>query len=85
MFRIYNDLTVASLRFDPSEVVVEQRRLFASESYWSGPDRASHDVHPDGQRLLMLDQRETAARRSTLRVVENWFLDLKERVEVEHQ
>jgi serine/threonine-protein kinase len=67
----------ASLRLDLSEVVVEKRALFGARSYWNPPGRASYDVHPDGQRLLMLNQRDPNATRSKLRVVENWFSELR--------
>jgi len=78
-----DSVLIASLRLDLTEVVVEERALFDAEPYWNPPGSASYDIHPQGQRLLMLNQRDPDATRSRLRVVENWFLDLRELVDAD--
>ena len=85
MFRHSGDrsMLVASLRLDGSEAVVGESVLFDGGPYWGRFFRADFDVHPDGQRLLMLNQRAPNATRSRLRVVENWFEDLRALVDTE--
>jgi len=66
----------ATLGFEPLEVVARDA-LFTSNEFWSVTFRAHYDVHPEDGRLLMLRQRGGG---SELRVVENWFAVLRERV-----
>jgi len=47
------------------------------------PRRRRYDVHPKGDRFLMLDQGHTGASHSTIRIVENWFADLAEKTDSE--
>jgi Tol biopolymer transport system component len=68
---------LASLRLERSEIVEQVEALFDSEPYWSNPGHVDYDIDPDG-RLLMLNQRDPGETRSSVRVVENWFLDLRE-------
>jgi len=63
---------------------VEQTVLFSAQQYWTIARRAHYDVDPDGQRLLMLNQRDSNARRSKLRVVESWFTELERLVPAEN-
>ena len=70
-------VSVASLRLERSEIVEHVKALFDVEPYWSNPGQIDYDMYPDG-RLLMLSQRDPAATRSRIHVIENWFLDLNQ-------
>lgn len=79
VFRSNDDRLVflASLQLDLSEPVLEYKTLFDPGPYWNSPGRAHYDVHPNGRQFLMLNQGNPTRPGSSLRVVENWFLDLK--------
>ena len=53
--------------------------LFEGQYFATGPGDAHYDVHPDGQRFLMIKEGgagdETSA--EELIVVQNWFEELK--------
>ena len=48
--------------------------VFADQRFWRGPRRAHYDIHPDGQRFLMIKDEATG---SEINVVLNWFEELK--------
>ena len=56
---------------------VSKPRLLFSE-YMSGPPgMPNYDVAPDGQRFLMLKEAETAPDVTTMNVISNWPVNLK--------
>ena len=85
IFRSSDERTVflASLQLDRSELAPGLKALFEAGPYWNSSNRADYDVHPDGRRLLPLNQTDPTTARSNLRVVENWLLDLKRLVGAE--
>ena len=62
----------------PSFTITEPKRLFPTGPYSPVPPVASFDVHPDGQRFLMLRE-TTPTDRNELIVVQNWVEEMKAR------
>jgi hypothetical protein len=67
---------VASLQTEPFRVL-RRAVLFEAPDFWSAGDRAQYDIHPDGQRLLMMNMRGTDVDRPKINAVINWFEELK--------
>jgi serine/threonine-protein kinase len=61
-----------------SFTITEPKRLFPTGPYSPVPPVASFDVHPDGQRFLMLRE-TTPTDRNELIVVQNWVEEMKAR------
>ncbi len=68
-------MMVASLQIEPF-LVLGKARLLDSTPFWSVSYRAQYDVHPDGQRILVLAESENESR-PRINVVLNWFEELK--------
>jgi len=65
---------------EPNFVVVDREALFSVAEYqwgWEFCCHAAYDVHPDGERFLMI-RREGEG--GDLMLVYNWFEDLKQRM-----
>ncbi len=56
-------------------LVLGKARLLDTAPFWSIPYRAHYDVHPDGQRFLMLADSENESR-PRINVILNWFEEL---------
>ena len=55
--------------------------LFDASTYLTPtPTRRHYDVHPDGDRFLMIREEGTVSSRPTITVVLNWFEELKQRL-----
>ena len=78
-YRDRDRLVEARVSASPSGTVftVAGRRQLLAGRYASGGLHAGYDVHPDGQRFLMVDPVED---RQSIIVVVNWFADLRERI-----
>jgi hypothetical protein len=51
--------------------------VFADQRFWKGPRRAHYDIHPDGQRFLMMNMQGSEGSRPRINIVLNWFEELK--------
>ena len=71
---------VAEIIVDPSFAVGQQRVLFPLTTYLVGNGWAGYDISPDDQRLMMLMAEEGEDDRQLI-LVENFFEELRERVE----
>jgi len=69
-------LMVASLQSEPFQVL-SREVVFASRDFWGAPGPAAYDIHPDGQRFLMLNMQGSEGPRPKIHVVLNWFEELK--------
>jgi hypothetical protein len=68
----------AQLSYEGGRAAVpEVANLFNATSFWTLEPGADFDVHPDGDRLIMFGQSSSKAKRSQLRIVENWFGELE--------
>ncbi len=76
-YRAGDDFMVASFQSDPRFRVLSRERLFEGARFWG---RESYDVHPDGQRFLVLNMRSADEEVAKINVVLNWFEELKRRV-----
>ena len=60
------------------------RKLFDGQMYMNIPDRERgvqmYDVHPDGDRFLMVTQPQEQVSQEQIHIVLNWFEELKELV-----
>jgi serine/threonine-protein kinase len=81
-YRVSSDLhfVAASLQSEPRFRVIGQEKLFEGARFWSRFFGANYDVHPDGQRFLVLNMRSADEEVAKLYVVFNWFEELKRRV-----
>ncbi len=70
----------ASLQGDPRFRILGQEKLFDGVRFWNLPSGAHYDVHPDGQRFLVLNMRSGDEEVAKINVVLNWFAELKRRV-----
>jgi hypothetical protein len=70
----------ALFQSDPRFRVLGQERLFEAERFWTILFRTHYDVHPDGQRFLVLNMRSADEEVGKINVVLNWFEELKRRV-----
>jgi len=68
-------MMVAELEFE-SPFKVERKLLFEGR-YLSNSNRTVYDIHPDGQRFLMIKKQSEPGRRQRINVVLNWFEELK--------
>ena len=68
-------MKVALLQLEPF-LVLGEARLFDTVRFWNVNYRAHHDVHPDGQRFLMLAESENESQ-PRISVILNWFEELK--------
>ena len=71
-------MMVAEFEFEPSFNI--ERQLLFEGKYLSNSNRTIYDIHPDGQRFLMIKKQSEPGRRQSINVVLNWFEELKERV-----
>ena len=60
--------------------VLDRRELFPARTFWSLPWGTHHDIHPDGQRFLMLNQSAPDRTAPKVSVVLNWHQELQARV-----
>ncbi|MHC4508683.1 MAG: protein kinase domain-containing protein, partial [Planctomycetota bacterium] len=75
------DFMAASLQSDPRFRVVVREELFEGVRFWGMFSlRAHYDVHPDGQRFLVLNMRNADEEVAKVYIVLNWFEELKRRV-----
>ena len=65
----------ASLDTEPFRVVGRER-LFDASSFWDGFACRHFDIHPDGERFLMINMGDRRDEQS-LNVVLNWFSELE--------
>jgi Tol biopolymer transport system component/tRNA A-37 threonylcarbamoyl transferase component Bud32 len=73
------DLMTADIRVVPTLVIGSRRKLFSTTSYQRGGGvYRAYALSPDGRRFLFM-KREGGAREVELRVVLNWFDELKRR------
>ena len=61
----------ASLANEPFRVIGRER-LFEASSFYSGYGHRHFDIHPDGERFLMINMGDRHAGQATLNVVLNW-------------
>ena len=80
-YRNADKLMVLEVTTEPNFQAVNSKELFRMPMtrHADGISRADYDIHPDGQRFLML---ESAAELTSLNVIVNWSEELKERVPV---
>ncbi len=77
-----NRKMVVDVTTDPAFTRSRPRPLFVG-AYQSGAVSRNYDMHPDGQGFLMGKSARLGAERVTsIRIVENWFEELRERVPV---
>ena len=69
-----------SLQAEPRIEVLGQAKLFDGTRFWNMRSGADYDVHPDGQRFLVLNMRSSDEEAAKINVVLNWFEELKRRV-----
>ncbi len=69
-------LMVASLQSEPFQVL-SREVAFADRRFWRGPGRVHYDIHPDGQRFLMMNMQGSEGTRPRINVVLNWFEELE--------
>ena len=75
-------LMTASLANEPFRVIGRER-LFEASSFYSGYGHRHFDIHPDGERFLMINMGDRHAGQATLNVVLNWFEELERLVPVD--
>jgi serine/threonine-protein kinase len=68
-------MMVVSLQIEPF-LVLGKAPLLDTARFWNVDYRAHYDVHPDGQRFLMLAESENESR-PRINVVLNWFEELR--------
>ena len=77
-YRIGDKMMVVSVQTDPTFSTGKPRELFAG-AYVVSPSSSGvsqyHDIHPDGQRFLMIKPPDQGA--GQINVVLNWFEELK--------
>jgi dipeptidyl aminopeptidase/acylaminoacyl peptidase len=81
-FRESLSLMVASLQSEPFQVL-SREVVFADQRFWRGAYRAHYDIHPDGQRFLMMNMQGSEGTRPKINVVLNWFEELERLVPTE--
>ncbi len=73
-------MLAASVRLDSRAAVEGREELFSTLPYRAvGFFVTEYDVHPDGERFIMIKQGIEGSR-PQINVVLNWFEELKERV-----
>ena len=70
-------LMVASLQTEPFQVLSREVVFADSGSFWRGDSRTHYDIHPDGQRFLMMNMQGSEGTRPRINVVLNWFEELE--------
>ena len=68
---------VASLQTEPFQVLSREVVFTDSGSFWRGDSRTHYDIHPDGQRFLMMNMQGSEGTRPRINVVLNWFEELE--------
>ena len=67
--------------------VVKSEVLFQSTYYNAAPFNTSWDIHPDGNRFLMMNETaadsKTEKSRPRIDIILNWFEELKQQVPVD--
>ena len=78
-----NELVAVQVTDDPTLAVGQQDVLFSMADYLTSNGNPMYDVSPDDRRFVMLrvGDVETTTAALEIVVVENWFEELKERVE----
>ena len=56
---------------------IQAREVLFEGAYWGEVDRTSYDIHPDGQRFLMVEELDSRESRQQINIVLNWFEELK--------
>jgi len=80
-YRVSGELhfMAASLQSDPRFRVLGREKLFEGARFWGIFFGAQYDVHPDGQRFLVLNMRSADEEVGKINIVLNWFEELKRR------
>jgi len=73
-------MMVSDIKTAPPFTAVRPRALF--EGAYEGPldSRANFDISPDGKRFLMLQAIDHAQSPAEIKIVSNWFDEIKRRV-----
>ncbi len=81
-YRVSGDLhfMAASLQSNPRLRVLGREKLFEGVRFWGLFLGAQYDVHPGGQRFLVLNTRSADMEVAKIYVVINWFEELKRRM-----
>lgn len=82
------DLVMAAAVETKAKFEFEKPKILFQSPYYTDPDGAiSWDIHPDGNRFLMMKEITTESSKGTSRprihVVINWFEELKQQVPVD--
>ncbi len=72
-FRNGNQMWAVEIRDQTNMTLGERQELFEGQFRSPGVNLGSYDVHPDGDRFLMI----TDSSKDEIRVVLNWFEELK--------
>ncbi len=72
-FRNGNQMWAVEIRDQTNMTLGERKELFEGQFRSPGVNLGSYDVHPDGDRFLMI----TDSSKDEIRVVQNWFEELK--------
>ncbi|MBW2174357.1 MAG: PD40 domain-containing protein [Deltaproteobacteria bacterium] len=72
-------LRVASLQTEPFQVP-SRKVVFPARDFWGGVGHAQYDIHPDGQRFLMMNMQDPDGIRPKIHVILNWSEELKRQV-----
>ena len=70
----------ASFQSEPRFRVIGREKLFKGALFWYQRSNRQYDVHPAGQRFLVLNMRSLDEEMGNINVVLNWFEELKRRV-----
>jgi hypothetical protein len=69
------------LRTDPTFGVTSRHTVFSQTRLFAFTSHAQYDVHPDGDRFLLIDaEDQEAPQEPSVVVVVNWFEELKARM-----
>ncbi|MBN2031327.1 serine/threonine-protein kinase [bacterium] len=78
-YREENKMMVVSVETEPSLRLGLPELLF-EEPYYSTQANSQYDIHPDGNRFLMLKTEESESSTNQINIVLNWFEVLKEKM-----
>ena len=79
-YRIGDAVMAVSVEMDPTFSVGVPEVLFTGSFWSSDQSRPNYDIHPDGQRFLMMRagiERGDSAESSSIIVVQNWLTELE--------
>ena len=68
-------MMAAEVQLSPSFAILARNHLFEGR-YLSNSNRTIYDIHPDGQRFLMIQKGNEEALGQQVNVVFNWFEEL---------